>query len=170
VNVSVSVRPATKDDLEEIVALERGVAEAPHWSASEYELIIRQAGEQSGVRRCLVVAEIDRELVGFAVGKVVSAAELGELESVAVRASARRVGVGMRLCREVLEWCRRQGAARMELEVRVRSAGARELYERLGFVVEGFRRGYYTEPADDAVLMRLDFVGEHAPSPAETIR
>jgi [ribosomal protein S18]-alanine N-acetyltransferase len=78
------------------------------------------------------------------------------LESVVVLPSARRMGVGMRLCREVSEWCRRRGASSMELEVRVRSVGARRLYERLGFVEEGVRRGYYKEPVDDAVLMRLD--------------
>jgi len=80
------------------------------------------------------------------------------------------MGVGMRLCQEVSEWCRGQGATRMELEVRARSDGARRLYERLGFVVECIRRGYYTEPVDDAVLMRLDFdPSEHTPASVESL-
>ena len=44
----------------------------------------------------------------------------------------------------------------MELEVRAGSAGAIGLYEGLGFVGVGRRRGYYRDPVDDAVLMRLD--------------
>jgi [ribosomal protein S18]-alanine N-acetyltransferase len=152
----VLIRPARAEDVEQIIELERRVAEAPHWRRAEYEGIVFQSGEQAGVRRCLLVAEMDREVAGFAVAKMVSAAELGEVESVAVRPSTRRMGVGMQLCREVVEWCRRQGAVRMELEVRAGNVGARTLYEKLGFAVEGVRRGYYTQPVDDAVLMQLD--------------
>ena len=44
----------------------------------------------------------------------------------------------------------------MELEVRAGSVGAIALYEGLGFVVVGRRRGYYREPVEDALLMRLE--------------
>jgi ribosomal-protein-alanine N-acetyltransferase len=44
----------------------------------------------------------------------------------------------------------------MELEVRASSAGAIALYTGLGFVEAGRRPGYYAEPKDDAVLMRLE--------------
>ncbi len=44
----------------------------------------------------------------------------------------------------------------MELEVRACSDGARRLYERMGFIEVGRRRGYYETPTDDAVLMRLE--------------
>jgi len=78
-----------------------------------------------------------------------------ELESVAVSSDARRAGVGRSLCAAVIEWCRTQGAAEIELEVRAGSAGAIALYLGLGFVAEGRRSGYYREPTDDGVLMRL---------------
>jgi ribosomal-protein-alanine N-acetyltransferase len=54
-------------------------------------------------------------------------------------------------------WCRVEGAGKVELEVRSANTGAMGLYERLGFRVEGKRKGYYREPDDDAVLMRLEF-------------
>jgi ribosomal-protein-alanine N-acetyltransferase len=92
-------------------------------------------------------------VVGFAVGKVVG--ELGELESVAVEAEWQRRGVGASLCRAVLDWCRGEGAREMELEVRAGSLGARRVYGRLGFVEVGLRPGYYEDPAEDAVLMRV---------------
>ncbi len=34
-----------------------------------------------------------------------------------------------------------------------------DLYRRLGFVAVGQRKGYYREPLDDAVLMRLHLAG-----------
>jgi len=150
--MNLQVRAAVLDDLAGVVALERAVSEAPHWPERSYAEIV--AG--SGVRRCLFVAESAGELVGFAVGKVVT--DLGELESVAVRADARRSGTGRALCGAVVEWCRARDAMSLELEVRAASAGALALYGRLGFERVGFRRDYYREPVDDAVLMLLKLV------------
>jgi [ribosomal protein S18]-alanine N-acetyltransferase len=152
------VRAGGVGDLAAVVALERGVAEAPHWSEAEYEGIVQvRAG---GVRRCLWVAESEGRLVGFAVGKVVGAGPegLAELESVAVDAGARQMGVGRALCGAVVGWSRRQGAAAVELEVRAGSVGAIALYAGLGFVGVGRRPGYYHAPKDDAVLMRLELM------------
>ena len=84
------------------------------------------------------------------------AGDSGELESVAVEPAWQRCGVGERLCREVLHWCRGEGAKEVELEVRDGSLLAQRMYARLGFTVVGRRRGYYAEPAEDAVLMRVE--------------
>jgi [ribosomal protein S18]-alanine N-acetyltransferase len=145
------VRAAGVGDLAGMVALERSVAEAPHWGEGEYAAII------SGgvVRRCLLIAEAGGRLVGFAVGKVIGS-ELGELESVVVAEAARRGGVARALCGGVVAWCREEGAGVVELEVRAGSLGAIALYEGLRFVEVGRRRGYYGEPVEDAVMMRLE--------------
>jgi ribosomal-protein-alanine N-acetyltransferase len=92
------------------------------------------------------------------VGKMIGlgAEGIGELESVAVEAGARRGGVGKALCEAVAAWCRELGAAGLELEVRVGNQAAIELYAGIGFVAVGRRRGYYSEPVEDAVLMRLE--------------
>jgi ribosomal-protein-alanine N-acetyltransferase len=149
--MSLLVRVAGWVDLADVIALERGAVEAPHWSDAEYAEIVRGGG----VRRCLFVAEVEGKLVGFAVGKVVDAG-LAELESVVVRVDARRCGVGRALCEAVAGWCRGEGAAVLELEVRAGSAGAIALYVGLGFVEAGKRRAYYESPVEDALLMRLE--------------
>jgi ribosomal-protein-alanine N-acetyltransferase len=157
----VRVRLATRADLGAVLKLERSVAEAPHWGEGEYAAMLGDAAGE-GVRRCLLVAENDVEMVGFAVGKVIGLGEgaLAELESVAVAAGARRMGVGRALCEALFAWCRLEGAGEVLLEVRSANTGAMRLYERLGFRVEGMRKGYYREPEDDAVLMRLEFSKE----------
>jgi [ribosomal protein S18]-alanine N-acetyltransferase len=147
----VSVRRATVADIETVLRVERGAVEAPHWGEEEYRAAL---DDGAAVRRCLMVAEVEGRMVGFAVGKF--AAGVGELESVAVAASARRRGVGRALCVAVMEWCRKQGAGTMELEVRAGSVGAIGLYEGLGFVGVGTRRGYYKEPVEDALLMEME--------------
>jgi ribosomal-protein-alanine N-acetyltransferase len=151
----MTVRLAGAADIEAVIQLERIIAEAPHWAETEY--VATLASASGAVRRCLFVAESERGVIGFAVGKVVGIGEesSSELESVAVGSDARRMGVGRLLCIAVIDWCRAQGAAAMELEVRAGSAGAIALYEGLGFEIEGRRPRYYQAPLDDAVLMRL---------------
>ncbi len=148
----ICVRVGVAGDLAEVIALERATAEAPHWAEAEYAAAI--AGNGDYVRRCLFVGEAKGAVIGFAVGKV--AGELAELESVAVELQARRAGVGRALCEAVIDWCREAGATAVELEVRAASGGAIGLYRGLGFIAAGQRAGYYSGPADDAVLMRLD--------------
>jgi [ribosomal protein S18]-alanine N-acetyltransferase len=170
--VGFSVRVGSAADLEAVVTLERAVVEAPHWGEAEYAAMVAQQG--GGVRRRLFIAELEDRLVGFSVGKVIGAAPecVGELESVVVDGGARRCGVGMALCEAMVKWCRSEGAAEMELEVRAGSAGAIALYDGLGFVAVGRRRGYYPGvygpghglgralgQAEDALLMRLELAG-----------
>jgi ribosomal-protein-alanine N-acetyltransferase len=158
------VRVAEVVDLAEVVALERGVAEAPHWAEAEYAAMVNADRRVDGsMRRCFFVAEVEGRLLGFSVGKVIGlgAGAVAELESVAVDGSVRRLGVGRALCEAVVSCCRAQGAEALELEVRAGSDGAIALYTSLGFSATGRRGGYYLEPVEDAVLMRLNLVKDH---------
>jgi ribosomal-protein-alanine N-acetyltransferase len=159
---AMKVRAAGAADVAAVILLERETAEAPHWSEAEYWSVVELAAggdlAAGGVRRCIFVAEVGERVVGFAVGKAVGSGGdvVGELESVAVSGSVRRRGLGRALCDAVVVWCQKQGAIEVELEVRAGSAGAIALYEGLGFRGVGRRRGYYREPVDDALLMRLE--------------
>ncbi len=153
---AVTVRLALIEDIAQVVEVERGIATAPHWNEGVYREIVADAGAGTGaVRRCLYVACADGKVVGFAVGRVVAGE--GEIESIAVGETMRRRGVGRLLLDAVVGWCRGGGAAMVELEVRAGGEAARRLYGNFGFVEMGRRRGYYEEPREDAVLMRLDF-------------
>jgi ribosomal-protein-alanine N-acetyltransferase len=151
------IRAGNGGDLGGVIQLEKATPGAPHWAETEYRAIVSQDERGAAMRRCLFVAEAQTELLGFAVGKVLvsKTLRLGELESVAVSASARRVGVGRALCEAVIGWCREQGATEMELEVRAGGVGAVALYQGLGFTVVGQRGGYYRDPTEDALLMQL---------------
>jgi ribosomal-protein-alanine N-acetyltransferase len=152
--MKLEIRPAAAADLHELFALERAILTAPHWPRGAYNAIL--AEDIFAPRRCLVVAA-DAEagpLLGFSVGVVHPAGD-AELESVAVAENARRRGIGRALCEAVAEWCRFQGAIELLLEVRAASDGAMALYTKLGFAQVGRRVGYYRDPPDDAVVMRM---------------
>ena len=50
------------------------------------------------------------------------------------------------------EGCKR-GINAFTLEVRAGNAPAIHLYEKLGFVQEGIRPGFYERPKEDAIIM-----------------
>ena len=152
-----ALRPGRPADLYAVLALERATPEAPHWSEADYLETVLPGGSGGAVRRQLIVAETEASLIGFVVGGVLFTELRGEIESVAVADSARRMGVGRALCTAVLAWCRETGARRVELEVRAGSGGAIALYGGLGFEVVGRRPGYYAQPREDALVMSVVF-------------
>lgn len=144
------LRTARSSDLDAVLALEQATDTAPRWPLSAYAAIV----EGAAPNRWMIVAHSREALVGFAVGMVQrDPVNIGELESVAVAATARRAGIGHALCSAVIEWCRCRGATEMVLEVRATSAGPRALYAALGFTETGLRPGYYRNPEDDAIIM-----------------
>ena len=50
---------------------------------------------------------------------------------------------------------RGHGASEVVLELRAGNRAAQGFYRFLGFAEEGRRPGYYADPVEDAVLMRL---------------
>ena len=150
---SLEIRHAQVEDLAEVVRIERAVPEAPHWGEPVYRDILLQEPGEIKLNRALFVAGDGKRIVGFAVAAVV--ADQAELESIAVDPERRRLGVGGALSGAVILWGRRAGAREMLLEVRSANAEARALYDRLGFRETGLRRGYYSDPPDDAVLMSV---------------
>jgi ribosomal-protein-alanine N-acetyltransferase len=75
------------------------------------------------------------------------------ITNIAVHPEFRGKGYGKRLLQYVMERARRLGALKMTLEVRVSNHVAQSLYEKMGFVRSGVRKGYYTDNKEDALIM-----------------
>ena len=76
--------------------------------------------------------------------------------NVAVTPSHRRRGVARALLERLFELTAGDERRGYTLEVRVSNEGAIKLYETLGFVSRGVRRGYYTDNREDALIMWRD--------------
>lgn len=150
---SLVIRSARKADLPQVLALDRSVSEAPHWSEANYRSLL-QPSAGTLQRRALFVATDESDLQGFAAASSLDAE--AELESIVVAAGGRRGGVGTRLLEAVLTWARNEGAHSLMLEVRSRNEAARSFYRARGFRETGVRPMYYSQPAEDAVHLRLD--------------
>jgi ribosomal-protein-alanine N-acetyltransferase len=65
------------------------------------------------------------------------------------------MGVGEHVMRQVIEQVRFRGASLITLEVRPSNTAALALYRKLGFKLMGIRKGYYTIPSEDALVLGL---------------
>ncbi len=77
----------------------------------------------------------------------------GEILRIAVAEPIRQKGVAVRLLDALWQICEKAGITRVMLEVRSGNTPAVNLYEKTGFIRDGVRKGYYRDPADDALLM-----------------
>lgn len=93
-------------------------------------------------------------------------ADEAEIASVCVDPAYRRLGGGTKLLQTLLRQARLSGAQNVYLEVRASNQAAQELYRCAGFECIGVRKRYYTNPLEDAVLMRCEILRQ--PSVDET--
>lgn len=143
---------ALDEDVEPLVALERMCFSHP-WTARNF----RDAMADPPRSRVLVLrgphapGDPERGIVAYCVTEL-AAGEL-HVHNVAVHPAYRGHGLGRRLMRLVLDMGARRGARCALLEVRRSNELARRMYESLGFRVLATRRGYYSHPVEDALVM-----------------
>ena len=151
----LKVRAMVEGDLDRVMEIAASLGTAPQWTRGAYEAAI--AGGDAPRRIALVAeraGERAGEVIGFAIARVVG--PVAEIETIGIDRKAQGFGFGSSLLLAVLEELRLAGAEDIELEVRASNKRAIRLYERAGFLEVGRRRGYYREPVEDAVLLRLD--------------
>jgi len=134
----VHIRTAEKADIPEISAIQATAQEASQWQPSDY------------LAHDCKVGVVDGRVAGFIVTRSVGQKER-EILNIAVHPEFRRLGFGTELLHS--ELARSPGAH--FLEVRESNTPARELYRRLGFEVVGSRPGYYDDPPETGIVMRI---------------
>ena len=99
----------------------------------------------------------EEKLAGYIGGRTIA----GETEifNVAVSPEFRRKGIAKALIEKFIETVREKETQVIFLEVRTSNLSAISLYEKSGFVFCGIRKDYYTDPKENALLMRLAFDG-----------
>lgn len=97
---------------------------------------------------------------GVVVGYIGSEAVLdsADMMNVAVSPDYRRQGIAEGLVNALSDALLQKKIRFLMLEVRVSNAPAIALYEKLGFTVAGRRPRYYSNPREDAYVMRKELV------------
>lgn len=142
----VKIRNAVPTDAPAIAALEQECFTHP-WS---FESV--QTELQTETSHLFVATRFGR-IVGYAGVQV--AEDEGYITNVAVTQACRRKGVGRCLVSALEQFGREASLRFLTLELRESNLSAAALYSGCGFVQVGLRRGYYSAPKEDAVLMTL---------------
>ena len=152
-DTTISLRPASADDLAALRALETACFGRDAWGDQALQ------GELDGVpeTRHVLVADEAGDVVGYAA--LLAVDTTADVQRVAVRPDRQRAGVGRRLLDALVRQARARGCLEALLEVADDNAGALAMYHRAGFVEIARRRGYYGGRTD-ALVLRL------APLPA----
>ncbi len=136
----------TFDEVDAVLAIERASFTNP-WTRDMYLAEL----ENVGTSYCLLARGSDGTIAGFcSFWRILDELHINNL---AVAPEQRRHGAASALLDAVVREGARLGALRATLEVRQSNEIARRLYERFGFVVAGIRRGYYTHPVEDALVL-----------------
>lgn len=142
--------PMDRSHLGQIAQLERECFSSP-WSE---EMLAQELYNDNA---SYVVAQgEDGTVLGYAGLQVVL--DEGYIDNVAVRPDCRRQGIASALL-GAFERFAQAHLAFLTLEVRASNTPAIALYEAHGFVREGVRKNYYTNPREDAVIMTRRFEG-----------
>jgi len=133
---ALRTRPVRPADIPAIKTIQEGSPEAAQWAPAAWMLT-----------QCFV-AEVDGLVRGFIAARRLVEGE-GEILTIAVDPSARRLGVGSAL----IQAAREQVGPKLFLEVRASNQGAIAFYQRSGFRPVGSRDSYYSEPVEAAIVM-----------------
>jgi RimJ/RimL family protein N-acetyltransferase len=143
---AVTVRPIDGADADGLIALFEAVAAEGRWIGAELPIAedrkarLRASASRPSDQSCTLVAVEDEHVVGFAhVDLDRGRSHLG----MALVHEYRGRGIGRVLLEQSVEWSRRAGAHKVDLEVWPHNTVARRLYESAGFVVEGHRRRHW---------------------------
>ncbi len=131
------------EHIAEVAELERLCFSEP-WSSESLKLLL-------GERAMGLVAIEQGRVLGY-VGMMCVLDE-GQITNVAVHPDSRRRGVGRALMDALEEYSRQNGIIYLSLEVRESNLAARALYGSCGWVESGLRKGFYSHPTENAVIM-----------------
>lgn len=161
------VRRAQAADIPAMLELERENPTSVNWSHEHYENLFRSAAPEPS--RYLVLVVEDRSesksvtestktpsVVAFLAAHHVDSD--WDLQYIVVGKESRRMGLGTYLLDEFISYVRATSGSRIFLEVRESNHAARALYRKAGFEQAGLRKSYYSNPAEDAILLRLSLI------------
>ena len=141
----IHIRRMTIEDVDSVSMLEEKTFSMPWHRESFIDMI------ENPLALYMVACEEDK-LAGTC-GMITVAGE-ADISNVAVDEKYRRQGVAFMLVGEAMHVAAKDYRVKdFTLEVRASNEAAIGLYEKLGFVSEGIRPGFYEQPVEDAVIM-----------------
>ncbi len=138
------IRPMERKDVNRVHEIECTCFRSP-WSK------LALAGELRNEVAHYLVMEADGVICGY--GGMWLLFEEAHVTNVAIMPEYRGQGRGKRLMLAMMRHAIKRGAEKMTLEVREGNLVAQRLYAKLGFEQNGFRKGYYSDTGEGALIL-----------------
>lgn len=147
---NISYRRATIDDLNALVGLELACFSTP-WS----EASLREDLQDPHHKFYYVAQTTSGAIVAYmGLARVL---DEGQVSNIAVFPTWQGQGIGEGLLRYVIEDLRDSNVSVIYLEVRQSNEKAIKLYTKMGFIIDGARKDFYSHPKEDAYLLSYRF-------------
>ena len=140
----MTLREMTVEDLDQVYGIEKRVFSEP-WSKEGFLAFLMKEYAM------FLVVEEKGSILGYC-GMLKMGPE-GDITNVAVCPERRNEGIGYFMLSGLMRIAAEYGVDVIHLEVRQSNEPARRLYSRCGFVQDGLRKNYYSDPREDAILM-----------------
>ena len=140
----MTFREMQVEDLDQVAEIEKSLFSVPWTKEGFFTFLIKD-------ENMFFVVEEKNKILGYCSMQTVI--DEGDILNVAVRKDRQKEGIGYFLVDSMLMMAEARGIRTVHLEVREGNGTARRLYSRLGFVEDGLRKNYYSDPLENAVLM-----------------
>ena len=142
----IDIRRLCEKDLDRVTELEKEAFGTEAWTKKDFLDTLK-------LDYAYYIVACEKELIIGSSGLRISCGE-ADITNVVVSAGMRKKGVAEFMLRELMRRGSNElGVTAFTLEVRAKNIPAIKLYEKLGFVTEGIRKNFYTDPVDDALIM-----------------
>ena len=149
------LRPMRLSDVDDVQAIEKGCFSVP-WSRASFE---KEITENQCAR--YIVAEWEGRVIAY--GGIWLVIDEAHVTNIAVHPEHRGLGIGESVIRALMRLASGLGMRWMTLEVRRSNLIAQSLYHKVGFADVGYRKRYYEDNQEDALIMACEALPE-APS------
>lgn len=157
-NDTVKIKRLTKDDAKETIAkelwevAESGFPNGSVWTADQF---LQTLTASNSIVLAVTLTEEDVEkIVGLLVASRTTVES--DIYMIVVAENYKQRGLGRKLLEALIKTCQMLGLETIFLEVRETNLPALRLYESLDFKEIGRRKGYYSKPTEDGLMMKLD--------------
>ena len=138
------LREMLVEDLDQVMEIEKDLFSVP-WTKEGFLTFVLKDNAM------FLVVEDKGEIVGYC--GLLMVLDEGDITNVAIKRTRQNEGIGGFLMQSLIRLAGERGITTIHLEVRTGNSGAIRLYERSGFTRDGIRKGYYSDPVEDALLM-----------------
>lgn len=145
--MNILIEPLEKEDISRVLEIEKKTFSNP-WIRPQFEECLEKENKD------IFAARDQDEIVGYIIFEHVL--DEGHLSNLAVKKELRGRGIGRQLADFILNRAKKLDVKWIELEVRVSNGKAKKFYSKLGFKEVRRRKMYYINPAEDALVLKLE--------------